>query len=64
MPNRQDSNSNPEDVICILETKLREVELERDNNRIRLDSLARENQSLKDLLIEALCKVAKIEHDL
>lgn len=56
--------ANPEDVICILEIKLREAELERDNNRIRLDSLAKENQSLKDLLIEALCKVAKIEHDL
>jgi hypothetical protein len=56
--------ASQEDVICILETKLREVERERDNNRTRLDSLARENQSLKDTLIKALCKLTDIESDI
>jgi hypothetical protein len=53
-----------DDTLWILETKLKNAELTMANNRIKIDSLVSENQKLKDLLIEALCKVANIESDL
>jgi hypothetical protein len=56
--------NNQEDAVWILETKLKNAELTMANNRIKIDSLVSENQKLKDLLIEALCKVANIESDL
>lgn len=58
------SDSNMDDALWILETKLKNAELTMANNRIKIDSLVSENQKLKDLLIEALCKVANIESDL
>jgi hypothetical protein len=58
------SDSNMDDTLWILETKLKNAELTMANNRIKIDSLVSENQKLKDLLIEALCKVANIESDL
>jgi hypothetical protein len=53
-----------DDALVVLQTKLQNAELAIANNRIKINSLERENQALKDTLIEALCKVANIEHDL
>lgn len=58
------NNSDTLDAFIVLENKLKNSELTIENNRIKIDSLVRENQTLKDTLIQALCKVADIEHDL
>jgi hypothetical protein len=58
------NNSDTLDAFIVLENKLKNSELTIENNRIKIDSLVRENQKLKDTLIQALCKVADIEHDL
>jgi hypothetical protein len=49
------NNSDTLDAFIVLENKLKNSELTIENNRIKIDSLVRENQTLKDTLIQALC---------
>ncbi len=58
------SDSNTDDALKVLETKLKNAELVMANNRIVIESLVKTQGCLKDTLIEALCKLADIESDL
>jgi hypothetical protein len=58
------SDSDTDDALKVLETKLKNAELVMANNRIVIESLVKTQGCLKDTLIEALCKLADIESDL
>jgi hypothetical protein len=58
------SDSDTDDALKVLETKLKNAELTMANNRIVIESLVKTQGCLKDTLIEALCKLADIESDL
>lgn len=64
MSEKTNQDSNEEDTIIVLETKLKNAELTMKNNRIVIESLVKTQGCLKDTLIEALCKLADIESDL
>jgi hypothetical protein len=58
------SDSDTDDALKVLETKLKNAELVMANNRIVIESLVKTQGCLKDTLIEALCKLSDIESDL
>ena len=61
---KMNSDSDTDDALKVLETKLKNAELVMANNRIVIESLVKTQGCLKDTLIEALCKLADIESDL